>query len=175
MSRSTVTQIAEAFDRHNIKYRVVETDTLYLIEAGVNIQGGPAVRFHFFSQDEERNDVQIRIAGLMCKVEKEKRAAILEACNRINSEMRFLKFYLDRDGDVMGQADLPAAIGEDCVGECCFELFVRGMQILDKCYRYIPEAYYSGPAAKKGELLKEVLKELQNHPVTLPDDNSGKQ
>lgn len=48
MSRSTVDQIAEAFDRHGVKYRIVETDTLYLIEAGVNIQGGPAVRFHVF-------------------------------------------------------------------------------------------------------------------------------
>ena len=33
MSRSTVDQIAEAFDRHGVKYRVVETDTLYLIAA----------------------------------------------------------------------------------------------------------------------------------------------
>ena len=118
--------------------------------------------------------MQIRIAGILCKVEKEKRPAILEACNRINSEMRFLKFYLDKDGDVMGQADLPAAVSEDCVGECCFELFVRGMQILDRCYHYFPEAYYSAPASGNRELLKEVLKELQNHPVTLPDDN-GKQ
>ena len=122
MSRSTVDQIAEAFDRHGVKYRIVETDTLYLIEAGVNIQGGPAVRFHVFSQDEEHNDVQMRVTGMMCKVEKEKRAAILEACNRINSEMRFLKFYLDADGDVIAQSDLPTAIAEDCVGECAFEL-----------------------------------------------------
>ena len=174
MSRSTVDQIAEACDRHGVKYRIVETDTLYLIEAGVNIQGGPAVRFHVFSQDEEHNDVQMRVTGMMCKVEKEKRAAILEACNRINSEMRFLKFYLDADGDVIAQSDLPTAIAEDCVGECAFELFIRGMQILDKCYHYIPEAYYAAPSSGKGELLKEVLKQLQNHPVTLPDD-SGKQ
>ena len=174
MSLNTITLISEAFDRHNIKYRAIENETLSLIEAGFNIQGGPAVRFHFFSQDDDRNDVQIRIAGILCKVEKEKRAAILEACNRINSEMRFLKFYLDKDGDVMGQADLPAAVSEDCVGECCFELFVRGMQILDRCYHYFPEAYYSAPASGNRELLKEVLKELQNHPVTLPDDN-GKQ
>ena len=174
MSLNTITLISEAFDRHNIKYRAIENETLSLIEAGFNIQGSPAVRFHFFSQDEDRNDVQIRIAGILCKVEKEKRPAILEACNRINSEMRFLKFYLDKDGDVMGQADLPAAVSEDCVGECCFELFVRGMQILDRCYHYFPEAYYSAPASGNRELLKEVLKELQNHPVTLPDDN-GKQ
>ena len=174
MSLNTITLISEAFDRHNIKYRVIENEALSLIEAGFNIQGVPAVRFHFFSQDDDHNDVQMRITGILCKVEKEKRAAMLEACNRINSEMRFLKFYLDKDGDVMGQADLPAAASEDCAGECCFELFVRSMQILDRCYRYFPEAYYSAPASGNSELLKEVLKELQNHPVTLPDD-SGQQ
>ena len=57
MSLNTITLISEAFDRHNIKYRAIENETLSLIEAGFNIQGGPAVRFHFFSQDDDRNDV----------------------------------------------------------------------------------------------------------------------
>ena len=174
MSHNTIALISEAFDRHEIKYRVIETEELSFIEAGFNIQGGPAVRCHFFSQNDNNNDVQIRIIGMMCKVDREKRGAILEACNRVNSEMRFLKFYLDKNGDVMGQGDLPAAISEECVGECCFELFIRSMQILERCYRYFPEAYYSTPVAEKSELLKNMLKELQNHPVTLPDD-SGKQ
>ena len=171
MAQDTVALIAEAFDRHEIKYRVVETGELSFIEAGFNIQGGPTVRFHYFSQTADGNDVQIRISGLMCKVSREKRGAILEACNRINSQMRFLKFFLDKDDDLTGQGDLPARISEDCIGECCFELFLRSMQILNQCYHYFPEAYYTNSDAEKKEALLNVLKELRDNPVTIPPDD----
>ena len=147
---STIDLIQEAFNNHNIKYRIVETEQLSFIDAGYNIQGGPTVRFHFISQDrDDSNDVQIRIFGLLNKISADKRGVILEACNRINSELRFLKFYVDKEGNLSGQADLPTKISEDCVGECCFELFVRSMQILDQCYHYFPEAYYSAAAVGK--------------------------
>lgn len=170
MSVNTIDLITEAFDRHEIKYRVVETETLAFVDAGYNIQGGPTVRFHFFGQGEKGNDVQMRITGLMNKVAAEKRVPILEACNRINSEMRFLKFYLDKEGTLFGQADLPQNIGEDCVGECCFELFIRSMQILDQRYRLFPEAYYSEPAADRNGRLRDTLNALKNlseNPLTI--------
>ena len=174
MSQNTISLISEAFDRHDIKYRVAETENLSFIEAGYGIRGGPTVRFHFFAQGENGNDVQIRISGLMNKVGAEKRGALLEACNRVNNEMRFLKFYLDKAGDLFGQCDLPAAASEDCAGECCFELFIRSMQILDRCYHYFPEAYYATPTAEKSEMLLNTLnalKDLRDNPVTLPADD----
>ena len=170
MAQNTVELISEAFDRHEIRYRRVDTETVSFIDAGFNIKGGPTVRFHFFSQGDKGNDVQVRIIGLMNKVNPEKRGAILEACNRVNSEMRFLKFYIDKQGDLQGQGDLPADTSEDCVGECCFELFLRSMQILDQCYHYFPEAYYSGPAPDKSEKLLNTLnalKDLSENPVTI--------
>ena len=177
---TTIELISEAFTNHDIKFRVVETGELSLIEAGFGIMGGPTVRFHFFSQNgEDSNDVQMRISGLMNKVPAEKRGAILEACNKVNSELRFLKFYLDKDGDLFGQADLPSKTSEDCVGECCFELFLRSMQILDQSYHYFPEAYYASPAVEKNERLLNTLnalKDLRDHPINLPsDDNTTSQ
>ena len=175
MSRDTIDLITEAFDGHNIKYRMVETETLRFIDAGYNIKGGPTVRFHFLSQSESGNDVQIRIAGLMHKVSGEKRAPVLEACNRVNSEMRFLKFYLDKEGDLFGQADLPTSIAEYCVGENCYELFFRSMQILDQCYHYFPESYYAEPAPdRKDKLLDTInaLKELSENPLKINMDDT---
>ena len=88
MSMSTIDLIQEAFNSHNIKYRLVETEQISFIDAGYNIQGGPTVRFHFISQDrDDSNDVQIRIFGLLNKIGTEKRGAILEACNKINREI----------------------------------------------------------------------------------------
>ena len=175
---STIDLIQEAFNNHNIKYRIVETEQLSFIDAGYIIQGGPTVRFHFISQDrDDSNDVQIRIFGLLNKISADKRGVILEACNRINSELRFLKFYVDKEGNLSGQADLPTKISEDCVGECCFELFVRSMQILDQCYHYFPEAYYSAPATDKSEKLLNTLnalKDLRDNPITIQTEDSDR-
>ncbi|MBR4472548.1 MAG: YbjN domain-containing protein [Oscillospiraceae bacterium] len=174
MAENTIELIAEAFDRHEIKYKIIENEKLSFIDAGFNIQGGPTVRFHFFAQGENGHDVQIRISGLMNRVSGEKRAAVLEACNRINSEMRFVKFYLDKEGTLFGQADLPTSTGEDCVGEGCFELFLRCMQILDQKYHYFPEAYYSSPGSDKNEKLLNTLnalKDLSENPLTIRIDD----
>ena len=165
--------IAEAFDRHAIKYRIVNVGEISFIEAGFNIEGGPVAQARFFAQNKDSNDVQIRICGLMQKIAEEKETAILKACNRLNSEMRFFKFYLDRERDLIGEGDLPARISEESVGECCFELFVRAMQILNRCYHYFPEAYYgAGSEEKKESLLNALnaLKDLRDHPVTIPPD-----
>ena len=173
MAQNTVELITEAFDNHNIKYRIVELDNLTFVDAGYSIPEGPTVRFHFLSQGSEGNDVQVRVNGILNKVSKEKRAHILEACNRINSEMRYYKFYLDQSGNLFGQADLPVGTAEERVGENSYELMVRGMQILDRCYHYFPEAYYSVPSTEKKELLLNTLNALQNlrdHPMTISSD-----
>ena len=70
---------------------MVETEQISFLDAGYNIQGGPTVRFHFITQNrDDSNDVQIRIFGLLNKIIADKRGVILEACNKVNSELRFL-------------------------------------------------------------------------------------
>lgn len=173
MALNTLDLISEAFDRHSIKYRTVEVNEVSFIEAGYNIGGGPSIRVAFFTPGKEGNDVQLRINGLMYGIPTEKRAAILEACNRVNSEMRFLKFYLDKDSDLVGEADLPTSTSDECVGENCFELFLRTMQILDRCYHYFPEAYYANASEEKNESFLQAvsaLKELRDNPVTIPPE-----
>ena len=164
--------IIEAFDRYKIKYQVVDNEQFSVVDAGYNINGGPTVRVQFFTSDDN-NDVQIRIYGMMHKVPPEKQVAVLEACNRVNRELRFYKFFLDKNGDLIGQGDLPAKVSEEDVGECCFELFLRAMQILDKCYHYFPEAMYKGEPEKKAEAFASTLDALQylrDHPIPVHQD-----
>lgn len=164
--------ICEIFDQRSVRYQVIDTEKLSVVDAGYNIEGGPTVRVQFFSSNDE-NDVQIRLFGLMHKVPDGKRAALLEACNRVNREMRYYKFFLDKDGDLIGQGDVPAKISEGDIGECCFEMFIRAIQILTKCYHYFPEAMYGGAPEEKSETLLNALsalKDLRDHPITLPQD-----
>lgn len=177
MSQKTLELITEAFDRHKIKYRTVDAENFAFIEAGYNINGGPTVRVAFIAQNSDSNDVQIRINGLMHNISNEKRIPVLEACNRFNREMRFLKFYLDKDNDLTRQGDLPSSISDDCVGEGCFELFLRTMQILDERYHYFPEAVYGSAPEEKSETMLNALsalKDLRDHPITLSQDQQEK-
>ena len=161
--------ISEAFDRHDIKYRVSEIgEQLSFADAAFNVSGGPEVHVHFISTDDN-NSVSVRIFGLVHKIPQTKRAAILEACNKVNSTMRFLKFYVDTDGDVIGQYDFLVNTHEDGLGESCFELFVRIMQIVNDVYHIFPEALYGEKTEKKEALLDALhaLQDLRDNPVPL--------
>jgi hypothetical protein len=163
--------IAEAFDSHKIKYRVSEAGDASIVEAGFSINAGPQAVARFISKGEE-NDVAVRVFSLICKVPAEKRTAVMEACNLLSGKIRFFKFYLNSDNDVNVEADLPLRTGDACVGECCFELFVRLMQVLNAEYHILAEALYSGANSreKKPDELLRLLNELRNKPITTKDE-----
>lgn len=163
--------ITEVFDDHDIKYRVVETGDASVVEAGFSVTAGPQIIARFISNDED-NDVAVRVFSLICKVPEERRAAVLEACNTLSGKIRFFKFYLNADNDVNMEADLPVRTDDGCVGECCFELFIRIMSILDAEFHVLAEALYNGANTrenKSGELLR-LLSELRDKPLNTRND-----
>jgi len=173
---TTAEAITEILERNSIKYRIIEKQNTSFIETWYNIDCGPSVRIVFISSDS-KNDVQIRIYGIMNKIPTEKRSAVLEACNQVNSRMRFFKFFVDEDNDLMGFYDLPAGSAEDNVGECCLELLIRAVQILNDCYHYFPEAVYGSSAKADFANTLSALKYLRDHPIQVQktesaDDNS---
>lgn len=161
------TLIAEAFDEHDVKYRIVEMGDASIVEAGFSVNAGPQVVARFISKDDD-NDVAVRIFGLICKVPDEKRAAVMEACNTLSRTIRFYKFYLSEESNVNVESDLPVKMDDSCVGECCFELFIRIMKILDDEYHILAEALYRNPAPRErasSDLLR-LLGELSEKPIT---------
>ena len=163
--------IAEAFDAHGIKYDVVEREDASIIDAGFAIDSGPQVIVHFISKDDD-NDVAIRIYGLICKISEARRPAVLEACNTLNGKMRFIKFYLDQDDSINVEADLPVQTADSCLGECCFELFIRIMQILDAEFHVLAEALYLGADAreKQDDALLRLLGELKERAIPMVEE-----
>ena len=163
--------IVKTFDEHNVKYRVREVGDISLVEAGFEVEAGPEVVVRYISSDED-NDVAVRIYGLMHKIPAAKRAEVMEACNTLNEKIRFFKFYLDESSNVNVEADLPLRTDDECLGECCFELFVRIMSILENEYHILAEALYGTPAVSKtapAEMLR-ILQELRDKPLVVNGD-----
>ncbi len=172
MSFHATNLITEAFDRHGIKYHVDEREDVASILASFAIRMGPQIDVRFISTDDN-NDVAIRVFGLICRVPEDRRAAVLEACNTLNRKIRFVKFYLDPENSVNMEVDLPIAVNDDCVGECCFELFARIMNILDDEFHTLGEALYLGADEKEqeNEPLLQLLGELKEHPILVEDES----
>lgn len=163
--------ITETFDAHGIKYDVVEREDASIVEAGFAVESGPQVVAHFISRDDD-NDVAVRIFGLVCKVPETRRPAVMEACNTLNRKIRFVKFYLDRENSVNVEADLPVRTDDCCLGECCFELFIRLMKILDDEFHILAEALYLGADAREQEdsALLRLLGALKEKPIPIIDE-----
>ena len=125
------TLISESFDRHELKYRINEMKNASEIEAAFSIKGGPTVSVRFISENEE-NAVAVRVFGLINKVPEEKREAVLEACNSLSEGIRFVKFCMNSDADVNVEYDFLDNVSDECIGECCVELFSRLMWILNE-------------------------------------------
>lgn len=70
----------------------------------------------FISRDNG-NDVAARIFGLITNTPKEKRARVMEACNVLNHKIRYMKFYLDTDGDINVEYDFPVYSPDNGIGE----------------------------------------------------------
>ena len=150
--------IAEKFDTHDIKYRIVELEQASIIEAGYQIECGPAVVVKFISRDED-NDVAIRLYNLVHHVPDNKKARIQEVCNELNNKVRFYKFNIDDDNDVNAEYDLMVSVTDECVGEIAVEAFARIMHILDEEYCHFMEALYS--PEDKGPDVVDILKHLK--------------
>lgn len=164
--------IVKTFDEHDVKYRVTEVAEVSMVEAGFEVEAGPEVVVRYISNDED-NDVAVRIYGLMHKIPSTKRTDVIEACNTLSAKIRYYKFYLDANSNVNVEADLPVRTDDVCLGECCFELFVRIMSILENEYHVLAEALYGAPSTNKREPIEKlrILQELRDKPLVVNGDS----
>lgn len=161
--------ISETFDQRGVKYRINDFDILSDIEAGYKITGGPVISIRFISNGE-KNDVAVRVLGLFNGIPAEKRAVMLEACNQLMKEIRFLKFCLDDKNDINVEYDFAMNTPDDAIGECCFEMLARMMTILDQKYSVLARALYGEQQDNKARDLTEALKLLrgmQKEPISI--------
>lgn len=134
--------IQEAFDKKGVKYRVDTAGNTEIVCAGFSIDEGPSVMARFISRDND-NDVALRVLSLINNVPEAKRARVMEACNVLNNKIRYMKFYIDEDGDVNVEFDFPISVCDECLGEVAYEMFQRIMAILKSEYNVFMKALYT--------------------------------
>ena len=57
------------------------------------------------------------------------------ACNKLNCIYRYVKFFVDKDNDIVTYVD--AIVNEETAGEECFKLLVYNCQTLDEAPRHL--------------------------------------
>lgn len=175
--------IAETFEKRGVKFDVVSHHGSEQLLAGFSVDCGPNVIMRFISCDND-NDVAARIFGLISNTPKEKRTRVMEACNVLNHKIRYMKFYLDPDGDINVEYDFPMHSPDDGIGEMAFEIFVRVMQILDFEYSIFMKALYSdeelaiqghGVPSELMQKLQELRKMMEARMAALEDSTDDEE
>jgi len=134
--------IEKAFNEQELKFKVEETENSSYVVAGFTVEKGPSLRALFISRDDD-NDVTMRVYRVCSDVDADARPKMLEALNKLNSEYKYLKFVLDKDGDVNVEFEFLVRMSDDCLGACCAEVFIRTMKILDDAYPVLMKAMWS--------------------------------
>lgn len=175
--------ITETFEKRGVKFDVVSHRGSEQLLAGFSVDCGPNVIMRFISRDND-NDVAARIFGLITNTPKEKRGRVMEACNVLSHKIRYMKFYLDTDGDINVEYDFPVHTPDDGIGEMAFEIFVRTMQILDSEYSIFMKALYSDEEldiqghsvpTELMQKLQELRKMMESRMATLEDSTDDEE
>lgn len=125
-----IQEITRKFDELELNYRVTQGKKSDVIRMGMSTDSGAKVEYVIFPSGKE-SDVSMRIYGLV-KTPENKRAAVLKACNELNSKYRYAKFDVDKDLDVNVEYDI--ARNNGALAETVMEIIVRFHKIIDDAY-----------------------------------------
>ncbi|MCD8105185.1 MAG: YbjN domain-containing protein [Lachnospiraceae bacterium] len=77
-----------------------------------------------------------------CKIPEDKKPAMYKVCSELNSQFRWVKFYVKEDENTV-VADDDAVIQLDSCGAECFELMLRMSSIIDDAYPILMKAVWA--------------------------------
>jgi len=133
-------RVKEYLDLKTIRYEHFEKteERRELIKVGFNAKNAEVIRLYFFF-DDNGNSINVKSFSV-AKVSESKLGAILTTLNELNSEYRWVKFYVDSEKEVTVSGD--AIISPETAGEECFEILVRYVDIIDEVYPRIMKALW---------------------------------
>lgn len=140
---SSVIQFVNYMDQKDIKYnnRVpFGGNGREVVEVSFSGKNMNSVRTVFYF-DADAEAVAIRVYDIV-KVPEEKVDMIYPAISSLNKHFRFAKFVLDTDDNTI-QAELDAAFRSRDVGEICYELLIRMVDICNKAYPDLMKALWA--------------------------------
>ena len=123
-------------DSKDIRYTELDE---FVVGIGVGGENIDAIRVLVIFEEDGSPAVQLRCSDFGNFRGKEIRG--ITACNKINNELRWVKLYLDSDGDVIATMDAYFD-GASC-GEECIKLIKQFVHIIDMTYPAFAHAFYS--------------------------------
>ena len=123
-------------DSVDIKYTELDEFGVGIVVAGENID---AIRVLVIFEEDGSPALQLRSSNYVGFSGKEIRGII--ACNKINNDLRWVKFCLNSDGDIVATMDTYFD-GASC-GEECIKLIKRFVRIIDATYPTFAQAFWS--------------------------------
>lgn len=115
-------------DSQGVKYLDKDEHVVRVSYSGDNLNTIPV--YVFFDQDGD-GIVTLRCWDIV-KIPEDKMAKALITCNEMNKRFRWVKFYVDKDRDIMAEMD--AVVDMQTVGAECVQLVKRTVNIIDDAY-----------------------------------------
>lgn len=137
----TTALIVKSLEEYRIHFNEFGFYGTDIIEVEFPIRCGPVARITTIIADDD-SSVAVRVFNLISKIPEDKKSRVLEVCNLLNKDCRFIKFCLEQDGDISAGYDFPVK-SSDKIGAMLVEIIKRTMRILDMGYRDLITALYT--------------------------------
>ena len=123
-------------DSKDIRYTELDE---FVVGIGVSGENIDAIHVLVIFEEDGNPAVQLRCSNFIGFSGKEIRGII--ACNKINNELRWVKFCMDSNGDIVATMDTYFD-GASC-GEECIKLVKQFVRIIDMTYPTFAHAFNS--------------------------------
>lgn len=134
---SNAQSFADVLTRNGLKHSEVEQlGEKEVVEFGMNTETTKVRVVSFFDGDT----LATRIFAFS-KIPDNKFGDALLACNSLNDEYRFVKFYIDSDNEVVIAAD--DFLDEDTAGEEAMKVAMATIHIADEAYPKLQKAIWA--------------------------------
>lgn len=124
--------------KNGLKVFMDETDSSSNAWLQFGVKNGGSYKIRFISRDDD-NDVAVRVYSLI-NVDEPRRIKMLPLLNDLNCKYRYVKFVLDKDGDVNLEYDYPIHCPNPAAS--AGEIAVRFAKIIDDIYPELMRALW---------------------------------
>lgn len=130
-------EIADAFASEELKFEANRLDEMSMVETGFS--GENTTGKILFVSTDDNNDVEVRSPKVVAQIPEDKKTAVLECLNNLNSKYRYIKYVLDGKSI---HAEYDVAVSAENIGEIAVEIFVRFAKIIDDSYPELMKAIW---------------------------------
>ena len=137
--RENFEAFALTLQQHEIVFQDISDDDRCVLRVGYKLSNIDDLDSFFFFDDT--GETMHYGSSVIARAPKDRTESVLRALNELNVKYRWLTFYLDNENDVMASAD--HILSPNTVGDTCFELLQRSINIIDEAYPTLMRAIWS--------------------------------